>query len=146
MDMNNVEGFAYLCQELQDLDTSWAMSVLDPATGEHLEHCQLRQDPRYKTTWDTSYANELGCLCQGIGEGPKPGSQRVAGTNTFFIVNYADIPAHKLKKICYTKVVCEVRPDKDDPDCTQITIGGNIICYPGGVGTNTAFLEKSRSF
>jgi hypothetical protein len=65
----------------------------------------------------------------------------VVGTNTFFIVNYADIPAHKLKQIFHTKVVWGVRPDKDDPDCTQITIGGNIICYPGDVGTNTASLE-----
>ena len=38
-------------------------------------------------------------------------------------------------------MVCEVRPDKDDSDRTQITIGGNIIFYPGDVGTNTASLE-----
>ena len=38
-------------------------------------------------------------------------------------------------------VVCEVRPDKDNPDHTRITIGGNRICYPGDVGTNTASLE-----
>jgi hypothetical protein len=38
-------------------------------------------------------------------------------------------------------VVCEVRLEKDDPNRTQITIGGNCICYPGNVGTNTASLE-----
>jgi hypothetical protein len=38
-------------------------------------------------------------------------------------------------------VVCEVHPDKDDPDCTRITIGCNRICFPGDVGTNTALLE-----
>ncbi len=38
-------------------------------------------------------------------------------------------------------VVCEVCLEKDDPDCTRITIGGNCICYPGNVGTNTASLE-----
>ncbi len=38
-------------------------------------------------------------------------------------------------------VVCEVRPEKDDPNCTQITMGGNCICYPADVGTNTASLE-----
>ncbi len=38
-------------------------------------------------------------------------------------------------------VVCEVWPDKDDLDCTRITIGGNHICFPGDVGTNTASLE-----
>jgi hypothetical protein len=38
-------------------------------------------------------------------------------------------------------VVCEVCSEKDDPDRTRITIGGNRICYPGDVGTNTASLE-----
>jgi hypothetical protein len=38
-------------------------------------------------------------------------------------------------------IVCEVCPEKDDPNRTQITIGGNRICYPGDVGTNTASLE-----
>ena len=123
------------------LDIPVALSVLDPSTGKFLEHCQLRWDPRYKATWDTSYANELGRLCQGIGSGTTPDYKRVAGTNTFFIIDYHDIPAHKRKEICQTMVVCEVQPDKDDPDCTCITIGGNRICFPGDVGTNTASLE-----
>jgi hypothetical protein len=38
-------------------------------------------------------------------------------------------------------VVCEVRPNKNDPDRTRITIGGRRICYPGDVGTNTVSLE-----
>jgi hypothetical protein len=38
-------------------------------------------------------------------------------------------------------VVCEVRPEKDDPDCTRIIISGNHICIRGDVGTNTASLE-----
>ena len=65
----------------------------------------------------------------------------MAGTNRFFIVDYNDIPAHKKKQVCHTKVVCEVKPDKDDQYRTQITIRDNIIFYPGDVGTNTASLE-----
>jgi hypothetical protein len=118
-----------------------ALLVLDTSTGEFLEHCQLRRDPRYKATWDTSYANELGRLCQGIGSGTTPKSKRVAGTNTFFLIGYHDIPVHKRKEICHTMVVCEVRPEKDDPDRTRITIGGSRIYFPGDVGTNTASLE-----
>ncbi len=38
-------------------------------------------------------------------------------------------------------VVCEVWSDKDDPDCTCITIGGNHIWFLGDVGTNTMSLE-----
>ncbi len=137
------EGFAYLCKALtlEDGPEPLALLVLDPATGKFLEHCQLRQDPRYKATWDTSYANELGCLCQGIRAGNTPIAQRVSGTNTFFLINHQDIPAHKKKEIFHPMVVCEVRPGKDNPDCTRITIGGNRICYPGNVGTNTPLLE-----
>jgi hypothetical protein len=54
MHADNIEGFAYLCQALQESDTPTAHAVLDPATGEFLEHCQLRWDPFYKTTWDNS--------------------------------------------------------------------------------------------
>ena len=38
-------------------------------------------------------------------------------------------------------MVYKVRPEKADPDRTQITIAGNRICYPGDVGTKTAPLE-----
>ena len=46
-----------------------AMPVLDEESGKLLEHMQLRRHPRLKDTWDTSYSNELGILCQGIGRG-----------------------------------------------------------------------------
>jgi hypothetical protein len=143
MSPKEVDGFANLCSSLVKINhfDSSAFSVLDPVTGELLEHCQLRHDPRYKATWDTSYANELGCLCQGIGLGSMPNNQWVAGTNTFFLIDYQDIPSHKHKEICHTTVVCKVCPEKYDPDRTRITIGGNRICYPGNVGTNTASLE-----
>jgi hypothetical protein len=141
MSPKETDWFAFLCEALVKVNGPSALAVLDSATGEFLEHCQLRQDPCYKTTWDTSYANELGRLCQGIGSGSAPTGQRVASTNTFYIIDYKDIPSHKRKEICHTMVVCEVRPKKDDPDRTRITIGGNMICYPGDVGTNTALLE-----
>jgi hypothetical protein len=146
MSPKEVDGFTNLCSSLAKIDhfDPSAFSVLDPFTGELLEHRQLCRDPRYKATWDTSYANELGCLCQGIGLGSTPNSQRVAGTNTFFLIDYQDIPSHKRKGICHTTVVCEVCPEKDDPDRTRITIGGNKICYPGDVGTNTASLEHVK--
>ncbi len=50
-----VEGFAYLCKALtlEDSPEPLALLVLNLATGKFLEHRQLRQDPRYKATWDT---------------------------------------------------------------------------------------------
>jgi len=32
-------------------------------------------------------------------------------------------------------------PTEGRPTCTCITIGGNHICHPGNVGSNTAYLE-----
>jgi hypothetical protein len=38
-------------------------------------------------------------------------------------------------------VVCEVRPEKDNPDFIHITISGDCIYFSGYVGTNTLSLE-----
>ena len=67
--------------------------------------------------------------------------KRVEVTDTFHVVNFEDIPMDRLNKICYTSVVCEVKPGKKDPNRTRITICGTNVCYPGDVGTNTASLE-----
>ena len=143
-----VDAFAFLCEALT-LENGLgllALLVLDPVTGKFLEHRQLCHNPRYKATWDTSYANKLGSLCQGIDAGSTPSAQRVSGTNTFFLLDYHDILLHKRKEVCHTMLVCEVHPDKDDPDCTCITIGGNHICFPGNVGINTVSLELVKLF
>ena len=119
-----------------------AFPVLDADTGEVLEYRQLRKHPKHTETWTTSYANELGRLCQGIGRGTQgPSNQRVAGTNTFRPIPYLAIPANRRPEITFTKVVCSVRPDKADPHRTRITVGGNRINYPHDVGTPTGSLE-----
>ena len=83
----------------------------------------------------------MGRLCQGMVRSTEGKGKRVEGTDNFFVVKYNEIPTYRRKEITYTSVVCEVRPQKEDPNCTRITIGGNCICYPGDVGTLTASLE-----
>ncbi len=73
--------------------------------------------------------------------GDKAGGRLVAGTNTFHLTRYSNIPHHKHKEIIYTKMVCEIREGKDDKHHTRITVGGNLIFYPGDSGNNTALLE-----
>ncbi len=87
--------FAGLCESLTILNDGDNLAVLDRDTGKLLEHRQLRKDPRYKTVWDHSYTNKLGHLCQGVGTGDKAGGKRVAGTITFHLIAYADIPHQK---------------------------------------------------
>jgi hypothetical protein len=134
-------SFAALCSALLHKDNPLALSVLAPTTGNMLEHHQHRKNPCSKTAWDTSYANELGHLCQGIGSEKAPSSKHVGGTNTFFPIDYHDISMHKRREICHAMIECEVYPDKGNPNRTLITIGGNRICYPCNVGTNTALME-----
>ena len=119
-----------------------ALPVLDEESGKLLEHRQLRRHPRLKETWDTSYANELGRLCQGIGKGTAgPAQQRVKGTSTFRVICYDDIPSNKMSDIFHTRVVCEYFPDKDDPNRTRITLAGGHICVPYDVSTPTGSVE-----
>ena len=63
------------------------------------------------------------------------------GTDTFYVIKFEDIPKDWLNKICYTSVVCEVRPGNKDPNLTRITICGTNVCHPGDEGTNTASLD-----
>ena len=121
------------------------MPVLDQDTGQSLKHRQLQRHPKYKDTWDTSYANELGRLCQGIGKDPRnPHLPRVAGTDTFKPIRYHDIPHQCKRDITYTRVVCELCPQKNDPYCTRITLGGDCIHYLGDCGTKMGSLETVK--
>ena len=116
--------------------------MADPDTGAPLEHRALRRHPKLAQIWDKSYANELGRLCQGIGNGDKgPKEQRVAGTDTFRLIQFVDIPPDRRKGIAHVRVVCKVRPSKADPDRTRITVAGGHIIFPGDIGTATASLD-----
>ena len=124
-----------------DFIIDWAFSVLDATTGQTVEHLQLQHHPDYKEVWDCSYSNKLGRLCQGFGSNSTNTGQRVKGTNTFKFIRYENIPHNRRKEITFSKVVCLFHPEKPDPNHTRITIGGNLICYPGDVGTKTASLN-----
>ncbi len=143
------------------------LPVLDHATGQMLKHRQLCKHPAYKETWDRSYADKLGQLCQGIGIKPPdpllkpsirapsqqsscptaiptsvlPKHQHVAGTNSMRPIMFHKIRPERLSDVAHTHVFCKVRPTKEDPNRTCITIGGNTIAYLGNTGTKTGLLE-----
>ena len=105
--------------------TECSISFLDPSTGQYLEHCQLRHHPHLGPIWGSSYSNELGFLCQGVDKGPTSTVQRTKGTVTFRVIRCKNIPRNQLKGITVTKVFCKFRQEKEDPNCTRITIMGN---------------------
>ena len=63
------------------------------------------------------------------------------GTNTFQLIKFADIPQDRRHESCHSMVVCEVKPHKEYPNRTPITVAGSQICYPGDVGTPTGSLN-----
>jgi hypothetical protein len=56
-------------------------------------------------------------------------------------IMFQDIPIDRRRDVAHTRVVCEVRPTKADPNQTRITIGGNTINYTSDCGTKTGSLE-----
>ena len=107
-----------------------AGSMLDYTTGKSLEYRQLCKHPTLRQVWSKSFANELGHLCQDVGSTPDGSSKCVKGTDTFYVIDYDDIPLDRRNKITYSKVVCKVRPKKSDPDCTRITIVATAFATP----------------
>ena len=105
-------------------------SVLEHETGKQLNYGKLRKNPRLQDTWKTSLSNEMGGLCQGVGTGTNVKVKRYEGTNTLFAIKFEKTPKERLNEICYTSVMCEVRPGKKDPSRTRITICGTNVCYP----------------
>ena len=67
-------------------------SVLEHKTGKQLNYGQLIKHPRLQDTWKTSFSNEMGRLCQGVGTGPNGKGKRIEGTNTFFAIKFENIP------------------------------------------------------
>ena len=59
-------------------------------------------------------------------------------------IHFVDIPKDRIADVAHTKVVCEVRPTKDNPNQTCITIGRNTITYLGNCGTRTGSLETVK--
>ena len=85
--------------------------------------------------WHRSAANEFGRLAQGVGN-------RIRGTDTIHFIHPSKIP--KGRTATYARTVCEHRPQKTEPDRTRITVGGNLIDYPGDVSTRTADLTTAK--
>lgn len=117
------------------LPPHFANAVVDPNTGVSMEYKQLSQQPATKSLWTTSFANELGRLAQGV-------ANRHEGTDTIFFIPHAKVPAGR--KVTYGKIVVSIRPQKKEVERTRLTVGGNLIDYPGDVSTKTADLTTAK--
>ena len=104
----------------------FAGAVLDDETGDLLEYRHLIKHPKYKATWSKSFGTEIRRLA--------------TTTETIFFVKRKDIPEDRQKDVTYGRICCNYREQKKDAYRTRITMGGNLINYPGDCGTPTADL------
>eukprot|EP00957_Ditylum_brightwellii_P109662 8364670-Ditylum_brightwellii.AAC.1 len=111
-----------------------ANAVVDPTTGKSLEfyHLIKSQD---KKIWATPMANELGRLAQGVGN-------RIKGMDTIIFTKYDQVPQGKLPT--HARIVCDIRPQKEETHQTRITVGSNLVNYQGNVSTPTAELSTAK--
>jgi hypothetical protein len=112
-----------------------ANAVIDPVTGASLEYRQLIQRDDQRHVWTNSFSNELDRLAQG-----KTG--RVKGTNTIVFIKREQVPQGR--KVTYGRIVVDVRPQKEEKERTRLTVGGNLIDYPGDCSTKTAGLTTAK--
>jgi hypothetical protein len=86
----------------------------------------LIQDPKHKTIWSKSAANEFGRLVQGVGG-------RVKGTDTIKLIKKDDVPYERWKDVTYVSFTCEVRLHEEEQERTRLTTGGDCINYPDNI-------------
>ena len=113
----------------------FAHAVIDPDTGFAQEYRHLIKNEQTKALWTRSFANELGRLAQGI-------DNRVKGTNTVVFIPIRNVPQGR--KPTYGRIVVSIRPQKEEVERTRLTVGGNLIDYPGEVRTETADLTTTK--
>ena len=118
----------------QYMHRHYACAVTDPKTGQQMEYRHLIKNPDTKAIWELSCANEYGRLTNGIRD--------IEGTNTIRFIPLSAIP--RGRKPTYSRYVCEIRPQKKEMHRTRITVGGNLIDYPGDVATKTADLTTAK--
>ncbi len=105
--------------------------VLDDKTGKLLEYRHLLKNPKYHNVWSKSFGTEIRRL--------------VTTSKTICAIKKSDIPSDRRGDITYGRICCNYRSEKKDPYRTHITMGGNLITYPGDCGTPTADILRVKT-
>ncbi len=100
-----------------------AYAVLDDETGNLLEYHHFMKHPMYKDVWTKSFGTEIRRLA--------------TTTETIFFVHRENIPDDRKGDETYARIVCTYCEGKKDKYRTSITMGGNLVNYPGDCGTPT---------
>ena len=111
---------------------------MHPVTKETItKYRTLIKDPLLKDKWKKAMCVELGKLAEGY--------EVTSGTNTVQFMTHEDIKNISTDRtVTYPRIVVDYRAYKDDPNRVCITVGGNLINYPGELTTRTADLTTTK--
>ncbi len=96
---------------------------------------KLIKDPILKDLWLKAMSKELHCLAQGC-------TGITKGINTIFFLSVICIILSNRIGACTVINHC---PQKEDPNCVRITVGGNLIDYPFELTICTADMVPSKT-
>ena len=108
-------------------------TVICPETGKPQEYRPLVKGPN-KPKWTREFVNEIGRLFQGIRD--------INVTNTCFSIHNNEVP--KGSKVIYSRIVCNITPQKTKTCIVRLTVGGNKLSYRGPYYTPKADLTTSK--
>ena len=109
--------------------------VIDPTTGASLEYRHLIKGPT-KSNWEILLANKIRRLAQGVITRMPP------GTNTIFFIPKEKLPPGRI--VTYGRIVAKIRPQEAETHRTIITVGRNLIIFPGDVTSPTEDLITAK--
>ncbi len=109
-------------------------AIVDNITGDVCEYRHLIKSNTHCAIWLKSFANKLGHLFQGI--------CNIKGTDTCFFIHKNQMPSHK--RAMYGHICCNYCPQKDEPHCTQLTVGGDRFTCAGNKSNPTANLVTAK--
>ena len=109
--------------------------VIDPKTGESLEYRHLIKGPT-KSILENLFSNEIGRLAQRVG------TRIISGTNNILFITKDKVPTGRT--VNYGIIVAKIIPKKAETHRTRITVGVNLINFPGDVTTPTTDLITAK--
>ena len=87
-----------------------------------------------KPKWKITFLNEIRHIFQGIRD--------IEGTNTLLFIHKHEVPQGI--KVTYSRIVCEIRPQKTETHRVQLTVGGDKVSYEVPVSTPKAYLTTAK--
>lgn len=113
-------------------------NVMNTNTVEMQNYQKLIKHDSTQHVWSAAFCKELCQLAQGY-------NYVVEGTTTLFFMDKHEIRnIPNDKRVAYARILVDNRPQKEDPNCLRLTLGGNMMVVPGDLSTKTADLTTSK--